>query len=1381
MDGMRKIGKYILLDKLAQGGMAEVFLAKALGVEGFEKILVIKRLLPKLAFSEKLTTMFIDEAKISVSLNHPNIVQVFDFGKEEGYYYLAMEYVEGISLYELLLRSQSKSRPLPFGLAAFIIIEVAKGLDYAHRKCDPFGNPLKIIHRDISPQNILISNEGMVKIVDFGIAKARDAAGDDLGEVKGKISYMSPEQARAMPVDHRSDIYSAGVLLYEMLTRRPAYDLKDQSALLRKVARAKLPPPRALQPDIPEQLDAIVRRALAPDIIDRYTSALAMHEELREFIHGLPEVYDSVQLVSLLQRIKPEIIHHKLAAERPYTEITGLADAEDLPTIPGELSDFFPETIVTGKENIPLWHEEETKDHATNTLKNRFIGERKNVVLIYADPIGFTELFDNMDEDHARRIISQTMSMIEGIMYKHGGTIEILNHNEMAFVFGAPTSHENDAERAAISARDIHEIVVEVARNYNVEMGLGIGINRGKIFVEHLDKNFRIRTTAIGSVLRYARRLADLAEAGEILVSELVRSTLYRMYEFQERKPVRLKGKKEPLRVFKLKGLQPMESRITPVPRARFIGRRKELKTLRNAYTEAIQSRSAVAVGITGEAGIGKKTLLSTFLSEFDTEAVWIAHCRNTYQVVQNPLSSLHDVIHSLLTINLANRDTAVMANSLEESCREILPDINSIPHILPVMGKILSIPIPDETFDALDAANFSDLLKKTIALFFEGLARERPLIIAWEEIQWTDFKSKEFLAHFLKQETDAPVLILLSSRPEEPALDTLLSETNRCHRFTLKDLTDSEVKELLQNRLQHFPHAREMFQEIMHNSGGNPLYIEEILAHLSEQHGKPKENLVIPGALEELVTSRIDRLKEDEKSLLKRASVVGERFWKPLMDHLIKDNTAPQLKALVKHGLILPTGTEILGERYTFKHAVLKEIVYDGVMYKDRKVLHGQIADWLSTNTKGTSFNTIGFHYEKAGDLPMASDFYMRAARHASEIYANREAIGFYQKVLRIHKRDPVQLKHLPLADIHEQLGACYRATGSFDMALEHYWKILNDQSLIPNAPERLAGINRKIGNIYVRQGHYQQALEKFEEAFKILENIGNSKEMALILENTGWLEFRRGNIQEAEKLFNSCLEVAIEVEDQFNVAAASNRLAAVYGCQGNYQKAVAFHKRSLEIRLEISDRQGIAQSYNNLGCIFVDTGKFKQAHDCFEKALQRWDDVGNQFGVGIVSLNLGETSLAQEEVEQARYHFKLAYKIAEQVRGQELRAEAVRNLAETDLLSGRIQRALDRGVEALKLNLDIGHGRAIGISQRVLGCIYDRIGNRKEAQRLLKASVETLKDADQGLELGKSYYHLAHFEPKNAEKHFKAAQEIFYKTGNQYWIERLKGRWNL
>ena len=279
-------GKYYLIDRIATGGMAEIFKAKSFSTAGFEKVQVIKRILSHLSDNEEFVTMFIDEAKISVSLQHSNLVQIYDFGKIRDNYFIAMEWIDGKDIKQALRKLAHRRKLLPEEFAVFIAHETCKGLDYAHKKTDLRGNPLAIIHRDMSPSNVLVSYSGEVKIADFGIAKAEMSQYDTKdGVLKGKFEYMSPEQARGDTVTQQSDLFSAGIILYEMLTGRRLFKTDSEIKTLEKIKAVDIKPPSSVNPNVPQRLDDIVMKALTADLDKRFRDARDFQQELLEYMY----------------------------------------------------------------------------------------------------------------------------------------------------------------------------------------------------------------------------------------------------------------------------------------------------------------------------------------------------------------------------------------------------------------------------------------------------------------------------------------------------------------------------------------------------------------------------------------------------------------------------------------------------------------------------------------------------------------------------------------------------------------------------------------------------------------------------------------------------------------------------------------------------------------------------------------------------------------------------------------------------------------------------------------------------------------------------------------------------------------------------------------
>lgn len=300
-------GTYHILERIGSGGMAEVLLAHQQGLAGFDRLVVVKRILPHLADQPEFVRMFLDEARLMARLTHPNIAQVYDVGQLDGRYFIAMEYIRGVTLADLLDRALERSFTLPYEAGARVLAEICAALQYAYGCPGSDGRPLHVVHRDLSPQNVMISFDGAVKLMDFGIAKAADRADKtQTGVVKGKYAYMSPEQIQGLPLDQRSDIFSAGLLLFETTTGQRPYAAIGEYEITRSIVSGKLHSPRASLADYPAALDKVYRKATALRPEKRYPDARSMQDALEAYLTQVSAPSATLTLPRILNRLFPE-------------------------------------------------------------------------------------------------------------------------------------------------------------------------------------------------------------------------------------------------------------------------------------------------------------------------------------------------------------------------------------------------------------------------------------------------------------------------------------------------------------------------------------------------------------------------------------------------------------------------------------------------------------------------------------------------------------------------------------------------------------------------------------------------------------------------------------------------------------------------------------------------------------------------------------------------------------------------------------------------------------------------------------------------------------------------------------------------------------------
>lgn len=372
-----RFGKYLLLEKLASGGMAEVYLAKIFE-QGINKFVALKRILPQFSESQEFIDMFKEEAKIAANLRHSNIVSIHFFGYENDQLFLVMDFVEGQNLRQILNSLKKENRNLSIEQIIYIIKEVAAALDYAHRALDDTtGRPLNVIHRDMSPQNIMISFEGEVKIVDFGIAKAENQVEQtQVGTIKGKYSYMSPEQAEGAQLDARTDIFSVGILLWELLSKERLFVGPNEAVTLKKVRDCQIPSLRKVDPNIPGELERITIKALSKDLSLRYQTASSLHNDLNRFLNIHYPEFSKQEFSRFMKSLFHEMFVENRKKLKEFSQISVASDDnEDTSTETATLSEL---SNLTFSNNFIPGLDSKEKNSPNNKIDLNHLKVEKN-------------------------------------------------------------------------------------------------------------------------------------------------------------------------------------------------------------------------------------------------------------------------------------------------------------------------------------------------------------------------------------------------------------------------------------------------------------------------------------------------------------------------------------------------------------------------------------------------------------------------------------------------------------------------------------------------------------------------------------------------------------------------------------------------------------------------------------------------------------------------------------------------------------------------------------------------------------------------------------------------------------------------------------------
>jgi len=905
-----------------------VFLAKAGGAEGLEKILVVKRILPSFARSPKFVSMFIDEAKVAMRLNHPNIVQVYAFEQVRDEFLLAMEFVDGLDLGRLLAAARRKGQRLPYALAALIAMEVAKGLDYAHNRKDESGVPLEIVHRDVSPQNVLISYEGVVKIADFGIARARMVS-EETGVIKGKFSYMSPEQARGQRVDRRSDVYSLGVLLSELLMNRPMYPGLQGIEVLEQVREGRVTFPRQVDPAVPLELDQIVRRAIAFDREERFQTCRSMAGALSRWLHEQKELHDAGELERFLQEVAPR-------------ETTS-------PEQKGPRGETFGGTQATV---LSLAH------------RAREIRERRGVVVVAGrlcgareeEPVTGVDKTDEAGSEQAARVLEDIAFKYDAILEWSDGTAR----RTFRFVIGLGRTSVDDPLHATRLALDVLEALEGLSADALVPLTAALGLSRG--VVNTVRSGGRVRYEPVGNVFEVARHLAEAGRPGEVLATGEVYRLARRAFSFdvQHVRDVHVgtthggDGSTRSLRAYTLKGARTRDDRATEAralaSQVGLFGRANEIQALVDIYHEAVQSQRSAAIAVIGELGVGKTALVAAALGRFSPDPR-LLRVECVFGTSEVPYAAVAELVREACGISESATPEEIR-ESLRQTVAQAIKVFDQRDNVIHALEPLLlpGRPMTEEGGDP------SQLMTLAVRALLGAIARQGPTVIWVDAMQFADSASLQLVSRLLAQTYDVPMLAILCSRPGE----RIESVLRGIPRIELGELQEEDRRALVVAQLGGAQVPPDLHQAIVHRAGGNPFFLIELIEalfdrgviHLEGEGAdkrvvrRPGAALALPTTLEDVIAARITELSDRERIALRWLAVAGSGLREPDIARIAGQSLDDAVTSLEARGMLKRKA----GGMLAFSSAVVRHVAYESIDPEERARMHRRFAAWLAS-----------------------------------------------------------------------------------------------------------------------------------------------------------------------------------------------------------------------------------------------------------------------------------------------------------------------------------------------------------------------------------------------------------------------------------------------
>jgi serine/threonine protein kinase/tetratricopeptide (TPR) repeat protein len=1340
-----QIAQFEIVRRLGAGGMAEVFLAKKRGAEGTFKVVVVKRILPAFTTSRRFRSMFIDEAQLATRLNHPSVVQVYEFSNEgdEGHI-LAMEYVEGCDLGHLMSAAKGKGRLIPPWASAWIVAEAAKGLHYAHEKRDEGGAPLEIVHRDVSPQNVLLSFEGVVKIADFGIASAR-LTDEEEGVLKGKYGYMSPEQARGEKVDRRGDLYALGVIFWECLTGRPLHGGLGGEALLDIVRSGKIEPPSTYVRDIPEELETIVLKLLSPKPEDRYPTARDVAAAIGRAMLLKQVFVDATTLettlASFVPREGPTVSadsppeHHTQAAA-PHA-LSGGAGGDG--TGRGSRPPMGSQPPQAGLKSSP------PSAGGSRRPEQREVRHVAIVTLRLVEPAagGDGEAPVPTGERRRARVreLERSRAMLGDMAYKRGMRWVWTSDLEARAIAGLGPKPAKAASDAAWLAVETHEAIDAIKDDLPAPIAASLSIVRGIASGTRDPEGNLVRyvlhdpVTYLGDVLARATPAKTTWVAGGVY--RLVRRD-FRWgdaptldLKTDANVPERVQNLPPTMRIYALERSLSREEKAAEQANAQndLIGRDAEKAELHGAYHGAVNGTGGGLVScraIVGELGIGKTALLATFLSELPPNARLVrAECTPVRMEV--PYSALADLVRDAIGASGDESYDEIAHLIARAGGGSAQADVTN-----PMVARLAEIAanevagqskngVPQPQGEDEDAHYRKKVLVSGVRHLVAAIALDQPLVLVIEGLQWADKPTLDLVAELMKTPDPLPVLLVLVTRPDDRVAPLLEGKV----RIELHALSSEEQIRLVEARLSVRDGVRQVCAELMPRVGGNPFYLLEMIDALLERgvleirddtlvrpHGADLDSMGLPSTLEQLLADRIQELPGPEHVIVDWLAIAGGPLG--LADLAKLNARAAQHRGAAPD----PSGADVVrsalrasedaimrlcarglcdrkGDVLDFRHPLTRDVAYAALEPMTRSRMHRALGQHLADTSlaRGVSAAIVARHLVR-GDAPeRAAHFYQEAANAARNAYQTQLAIRYFQRAAQYLASDDPQIMV-----VHEALENIFRVLGRKRERVRHL-EIMRATAKSSASPRAACLALLRTARYDLDEGHLSHGLPV-------------AKKAAAVAHSAQYPNFEI----EAELLVSELLR---ELGDVQGALAASDR--ALAACNPKVNPGVPARVRADVLRTR--------------GVLLRRVGRVREAVDAYVEAIGVFRKVG--------------------------------------ARRQEARAKNA--LAYAMFVQGRYEDAIALALESIRIDLSIGGRFQLAKTLTNIGHSYARLGDMARAQAYLKRAREAHErygdqDGRADTLLVSAEVHLELGDAEAADAYVKEAVQITQATGNAY-----------
>jgi tetratricopeptide (TPR) repeat protein len=1310
-----QLAHFEIIRRLGAGGMAEVFLAKKRGAESTYKVLVVKRILPTHTSSRRFRSMFIEEAQLATRLNHPNVVQVYEFfdSGDEGHI-LSMEYVEGPDLGMLMSSAKAKGTRIPPWVAAWIIAEAAKGLHYAHEKKDETGTALEIVHRDVSPQNVLLSFEGGVKIADFGIASAKLFV-EEAGVIKGKFGYMSPEQARGERIDRRSDLYALGVILWEGLTGRPLHGGLGGEALLDIVRSGTVEPPSTYVRDLPAELESITMKLLSPKREDRFPSGRELASAIARALLQKQELVDAAILEATIAQLVIRENTHPGVSEPPAAGSAALSapgaeagapnvDLRTQAAVPLALSSLDGPGAAANLRpaGVPAF---EGDEGGAGVFGPR---EVRHIALVTLRLHGLAAAAGSAKPALAKAL-EGLRTMLGEMAYKRGmrwqwkdgaspASSERGPHlsDEARAIAGLSSNPTRAAADAAWLALETHEAIAGIKDDFPVPVGASIGIVRG-IASGTRDPE--------GNLVRYtlhdpASHLAEALLTATPLYRTWVAGGVYRLVrrDFRWGDAPTLEIKPDPkvenlpptMRIYALeRSLSREEKDRAPSATSDLVGRDAEKAELHAAFHEAVNANggggNTVSRAVVGELGIGKTALVATFLSELPPNARLVrVECSPVRMEV--PFSTVADIVRDAIGTTGEEPFEEVAALIARAGGGAASGDATN-----PMVARLAEL-ATNRTLgrahgDDEDASYRRRLIISGVRNLVAAIALSQPVVLVLEGMHWADKQSVEILAELLREPDPMPILVVLVTRPDDRIGALLEGKV----RVDLQGLSAEEQVRLVETRLGVREGVRQVCAELLPRVGGNPFFLLEMVDALLERGtleikesgetspgGEPIPVLVrtergeggfasLPSTLEQLLANRLQELPAEEHVICDWLAIAGGPLGVADLVKLAEDEDEEAIMRLCARGVV-----DRKVDAVDFRHPLTRDVAYLALGPGDRVRMHRALGEHLMHTplARGLSAAIVARHLARGEADAEAGECYLEAAISARNGYQTPLAIRYFNRALA----------HLPPDDprriaAHEALEAIYRVLGRRRDRVRHL-------DALRKLAKRIASISAPLGpSAAARTG----TSEPFGPSAAAVPRT-SARAACLALLRTARFDLDEGRLSRGLPVARQAAEVAhaggfvqFEIEAEGLVSELLRELGDVQGALAACDRALAACDPKVHPNVPPRSRAEVLRSR---GVLLRRVGRVREAVDAYVDAIAVFRRVGARR-------------------QEARGKNALGYAM---------------------FVQGRYEDAIALFLESIQIDLAIGGRFQIARTLCNIGQAYSRVGDIPRAEAYLR-----------------------------------------------------------